>query len=126
VGRDAPDGASDRILDERGLADLPAVEAVYGLTEGLSSRMVGKFVGAALEAGPGPAGMAGAELAAPAGLPGLRRGAPPLHRPGNAAEISEEALMRSAYRRRLAYDELLASQLTLALVRSRMRRLPGG
>src|SRR5918998_4268484 len=39
----------DRILDERGLADLPAVEAVYGLTEGLSSRMVAKFIGAALE-----------------------------------------------------------------------------
>src|SRR5918998_4564346 len=32
----------DRILDERGLADLPAVEAVYGLTEGLSSRFVGR------------------------------------------------------------------------------------
>src|SRR5918998_3352274 len=39
----------DRVLDERGIKDLPAVEAVYGLTEGLSSRMVGKFVGAALE-----------------------------------------------------------------------------
>ena len=39
----------DRILDEQGAANLPAVEAVYGLTEGLSSRMLAKFVGAALE-----------------------------------------------------------------------------
>src|SRR5918997_5548232 len=39
----------DRILDEKGAENLPAVEAIYGLTEGLSSRMVGKFVGAALE-----------------------------------------------------------------------------
>ena len=43
----------DRILDERGIENLPAVEAVYGLTEGLSSRMVGKFIGAALEKTPG-------------------------------------------------------------------------
>ena len=34
----------DRILDERGARDLPAVEAVYGLTEGLSSRMVGEYM----------------------------------------------------------------------------------
>ena len=39
----------DRILDERSIADLPAVEAVYGLTEGLSSRMVGRYIGAALD-----------------------------------------------------------------------------
>ena len=39
----------DRVLDERGLAGLPAVEAVYGLTEGLSSRMVGRFAAAALD-----------------------------------------------------------------------------
>ena len=39
--------------------------------------------------------------------------------------MSEEALAGNPSRRRLAYDELLASQLALALVRSRMRRLPG-
>ena len=39
----------DRILDERRIGELPAVEAVYGLTEGLSTRLVGKFVGTALE-----------------------------------------------------------------------------
>ena len=36
-----------------------------------------------------------------------------------------EALERNPARRRLAYDELLASQLALAIVRSRMRRKPG-
>src|SRR3712207_4177680 len=34
-------------------------------------------------------------------------------------------ISQSPSRRRLAYDELLATQLALALVRSRMRRLPG-
>jgi ATP-dependent DNA helicase RecG len=115
----------DRILDERGAATLPAVEAVYGLTEGLSSRMVGKFAGAALDRIPSLP-----EWQDPAWI--ARNRWPPfgdallaLHRPDDAAELSEEALARSPARRRLAYDELLASQLALALVRSRMKRLPG-
>ena len=116
----------DRILDERGIANLPAVEAVYGLTEGLSSRMVGRYIGAALDKVPPPARMAGPGLARPqrpARFP--RRRSSRLHRPDNAAQLSEEAIAKSTPRRRLAYDELLASQLALALVRSRMRRLPG-
>ena len=116
----------DRILDERGIADLPAVEAVYGLTEGLSSRMVGRYVGAALDKVPAPARMAGPGLARPQRLPArFRQALVGLHRPDNAAQLSEEAIAESPPRRRLAYDELLASQLALALVRSRMRRLPG-
>ena len=38
----------DRILDEEGLTRLPAVEPVYGLTEGLGLRMVQRAVEAAL------------------------------------------------------------------------------
>ena len=39
----------DRILDERGAADLPAVETIYGSTEGLSSRLVSRFISTALD-----------------------------------------------------------------------------
>ncbi|HST94236.1 MAG TPA: OB-fold nucleic acid binding domain-containing protein, partial [Microvirga sp.] len=115
----------DRILDERGIESLPAVEAVYGLTEGLSSRMVGRYIGAALEKTPQlPEWQDPAWLDRNA-LPDFRQALFTLHRPDNAAQLSEDALAKSAPRRRLAYDELLASQLALALVRSRMRRLPG-
>ncbi|MGO4570856.1 ATP-dependent DNA helicase RecG [Microvirga sp. 2TAF3] len=115
----------DRVLDERGIENLPAVEAVYGLTEGLSSRMVGRYMGAALERVPPlPEWQDDAWLGRNA-LPPFNRALADLHRPGEAAALSEEALAKSAPRRRLAYDELLASQLALALVRSRMRRLPG-
>ena len=58
-------------------------------------------------------------------LPPSTRALNALHRPDAAGKLTEEALERSPARRRLAYDELLASQLALALVRSRMRRLPG-
>jgi ATP-dependent DNA helicase RecG len=115
----------DRILDERGARDLPPVEAVYGLTEGVSSRLLGRFVASALERVPAlPEWQDAAWLAAnafPAFGEALRR----LHRPGDAAETNPEATAASPARRRLAYDELLASQLALALVRSRMRRQAG-
>ena len=115
----------DRVLDERGIKDLPAVEAVYGLTEGLSSRMVGKFVGAALERLPPLPEWQDRSWLDRNGFPGIAAALIDLHRPAEAAKLSEEELARSPARRRLAYDEMLASQLALALVRSRMRRLPG-
>ncbi|MCB8820813.1 ATP-dependent DNA helicase RecG [Microvirga rosea] len=115
----------DRILDDRGIENLPAVEAIYGLTEGLSSRMVGRYMSVALERLPIlPEWQDPAWLARNA-LPPMADALALLHRPDDARALSEEALAKSAPRRRLAYDELLASQLALALVRSRMRRLPG-
>ena len=43
----------DRVLDEAGLAKLPPVEPVYGLTEGLFQRVVAKAATAALDRLPG-------------------------------------------------------------------------
>src|SRR3712207_1824880 len=115
----------DRILDDRGIENLPAVEAVYGLTEGLSSRMVGKYLGSALEKVPQLPEWQDLAWMDRNALPDFRQALFALHRPDTAAQLSEDAIAKSAPRRRLAYDELLASQLALALVRSRMRRLPG-
>lgn len=115
----------DRILDERGIESLPAVEAIYGLTEGLSSRMVAKYVGTALERVPTLAEWQDPAWLSRNSLPAFDAALSAIHKPDSAAQVSEDALAKSASRRRLAYDELLASQLALALVRSRMRRLPG-
>jgi len=115
----------DRILDERGAADLPAVETIYGSTEGLSSRLVARFVATALDRVPNlPEWQDEAWLKRNA-LPGFGDALRALHRPAEASQATEEAINASPARRRLSYDELLASQLALALVRSRMRRLPG-
>lgn len=115
----------DRVLDERSVASLPAVEAVYGQTEGVTSRMLGRFVGAALERVPHLPEWQDASWLQQNRLPPFAEALQALHRPGDASLVTEEALAKSVPRRRLAYDELLASQLALALVRSRMRRLPG-
>src|SRR5829696_5137126 len=115
----------DRILDGRAAAALPPVEAVYGQTEGLSSRLIARFVGAALERLPVLPEWQDRAWLERNGLPPFADALRALHGPKDPSELTEEALAKNPNRRRLAYDELLASQLALALVRSRMRRLPG-
>ncbi len=115
----------DRILDERGAADLPAVETIYGSTEGLSSRLVSRFISTALDRVPNLPEWQDETWLKRNDLPHFADALQALHRPAEAAQATEEAIAASPARRRLGYDELLASQLALALVRSRMRRLPG-
>ena len=105
----------DRVMDDEELARMAAVEPIYGLTEGLFLRTVQKATQAALaklpslpEWAPGQAlsfSQALAAAHAPADPGGVEPGSPA--------------------RRRLAYDELLAGQLALALLRGRMKRTAG-
>ena len=117
-----------RIVDEAGLAALPAVEPVYGGTEGLTSRAINKLAVSALERLPvlpewqDPAWLEKNRL--PAFADALRLE----HRPEEAPPKAEDPLQpppATPSRRRLAYDELLASQLALALLRARQRRKAG-
>ena len=111
----------DYILSPEEASQLKAIEPVYGLTTGLTLRMVQKAVTAAL----------GRTRDLPEWLdPALQRrqGWPDWHAAllqAHAPE-SEDALAPSALaRQRLAYDELLANQLAIALVRASNKRLPG-
>ncbi|GJD61608.1 ATP-dependent DNA helicase RecG [Methylobacterium frigidaeris] len=112
-----------RILDEKGLADLPAVEPIYGATEGLTSRAIGKLAVAALDRLPTLPEWQDRSWLDRQGWPAFADALRTEHRPAEAAETEED--LKTPARRRLAYDELLASQLALALVRSRMHRPPG-
>ncbi|GEP11456.1 ATP-dependent DNA helicase RecG [Methylobacterium gnaphalii] len=116
-----------RIIDEAGFSDLPAVEPVYGATEGLTSRAISRLAHSALDRLP-----VLPEWQDPAWLKanGLMPFADALraeHHPVDAAPpVAEgETPPQTPARRRLAYDELLASQLALALMRARARRKPG-
>ena len=107
----------DKVLDATGLARLPPVEPVYGLTEGLYQRNVARAAQEALKRLPAlPEWRDPVDLklrASPNFAAALAR----LHGPEAPADIAPDAPARI----RLAFDELLASQLALMMVRARMR-----
>ncbi len=117
-----------RILDEEGLASLPAVEPIYGATEGLTSRAINKLAVAALDRlAPLPEWQDPAWLAR-SRFPDFAEALRIEHRPEEAPPRATDPLQpppATPARRRLAYDELLASQLALALTRARQRRKAG-
>ena len=108
----------DRILDEAGLAALPPVEPVYGLTEGLFQRIVAKAAAAALDRLPGlPEWLEDKSLRA--GWDSFGASLTKLHHPQQPQDIAPEGKFWA----RLAYDELLSHQLALRLVRAKMQSL---
>ncbi|MCK0208562.1 ATP-dependent DNA helicase RecG [Starkeya koreensis] len=99
----------DRVVDAAGLAKLPPIEPVYPLVEGLGQGHVRRAVEAALNETP--------ELpewqAAPPGI-GFHAALRLVHQPRETLDASP---LGPAWKR-LAYDELLAGQLALALLRA--------
>ena len=111
----------DRVMDKDEFARLPAVEPVYGLTEGLFQRTVARAAESALKRLPRlPEWLSDATLGR-LKLPGFAKALAAMHRPAAPADIDPAGPAAS----RLAYDELLANQLALLLIRSRMRSLTG-
>ena len=109
----------DRVVDEKGLAGLALVDPVYGLTEGLYPRVFAR----ALEGALGRVPLLPEWLANPGARdwPPFGEALARLHRPATPEDIDP----RSPAAMRLAYDELLASQLALAMVRGRQRAAAG-
>jgi len=111
----------DHVLRADEAGALPAYEPVYPLTAGVSQRQMHKAVAAALERVPALAEWIDPALAAREGWPGWRAALAAAHAPQGAADLSPAHPARA----RLAYDEVFAHQLTLALVRARRRAAPG-
>ena len=111
----------DHMLSEGEFHDMPLVEPVYPLTQGLSQKILSKAITAALPLLPDlPEWQDNAFMKARGFLP-LKQSLGRLHRPENELDISPQSIAWG----RVAYDELLASQLALALVRADMRRTAG-
>jgi len=111
----------DHITDEAGLVRVAAVEPVYPLTQGLSNAMVRRACNGALgKVPPLPEWIDEAFLRARK-YDGFGVSIRRAHNPAEPQYVEPA----SPFRSRLAYDELLAHQLALALVRSEMRREPG-
>ncbi len=107
----------DRVMDADGLRDMPLIEPVYPLTEGLFPRVLGRTVEAALERLPRLPEWLDPNISVLRAWPGFDVALRALHRPDSASALDANAPARQ----RLAYDELLASQLALALLRNRAK-----
>ena len=97
------------------------IEPVYPLTAGLSPRVLSKAVGGALERAPELPEWLDPALRARRHWPGWHEALAAAHSPRSEADLAPSTPARE----RLAYDEILASQLAVALVRARRRRRPG-
>ncbi|MEZ5755259.1 MAG: ATP-dependent DNA helicase RecG [Paracoccaceae bacterium] len=111
----------DHVLRVEEAGELPVFEPVYPLTAGVTQKVVAKAVAGALARAPVLAEWIDGPLLAREGWPSWREALEAVHRPEGAAELAPT----HPARQRLAYDELLAHQLTLALARATLRKQKG-
>lgn len=111
----------DHILTAQEAEGIPLFEPVYPLTGTLTQKAMFKASAGLLEGLPELDEWIDPALRAREGWPVWDAALRQAHRPLSSAEV----LMTSAARQRLAYDEVLAHQLTLALARAQQRRGKG-
>ena len=111
----------DHVLDPGDATSLPPFEPVYPLTAGVTQKTMVKAATDALSRAPELAEWSDPTLVARENWPTWHDAMSQAHAPQGAGALS----LDSPARRRLAYDELLAHQLTLAMARARKRSKPG-
>ena len=111
----------DHIGRPEDMGTLQTVEPVYPLTAGLSLKVVGKAVTTALTLAPELPEWLDPPFVRQQGWPAWREAVLSAHAPQGEADLAPATPARA----RLAYDELLANQLALAVVRARQRRQRG-
>ena len=111
----------DYIVKASEAENLPLVEPVYPLTAGLSPKTLRKIIDAALPRMPELPEWIDFPVVQKEALPSIRDSFLMLHEPRDPEDIDPQ----TPARRRLAYDEFLAGQLSLSLVRQRLRKVAG-
>jgi ATP-dependent DNA helicase RecG len=111
----------DRVVDEAGFAKLSGIDPVYPLTEGLALGSLRRAIAQALQKLPDLPEWISPEVIRRCKFPPVTEA---LHRVHNPVELTD-ILPDGPFWSRLAFDELLAGQLALALVRAQLRRPAG-
>src|SRR5215471_9096806 len=111
----------DRVVAEADLAKLPLVEPVYPLTEGISLNQLHRAIDGALTRLPQMPEWQDPSWVARERFPPFAEALRLLHKPREPQDLLPEGPAWS----RLAYDEFLAGQLALALMRAHVRRPAG-
>lgn len=111
----------DHVVDpERGEAP-PPVEPIYPLTQGLAGRTLSRTILGALDSVPETPEWLEPTTVKAHDWPDFRTALEHIHRPTSPEDVATE----SAFRTRLAYDELFARQCALRLRRQHRRKEPG-
>ncbi len=111
----------DHMLPVEQASEIPEFEPVYHLTQGITQKTMFKAVRSALTRAPDLAEWADPAQISSQNWPSWHAAIQTAHNPQGADDVASFAPARE----RLAYDELLAHQLTLALARQRERKARG-
>ena len=111
----------DRVVDEEGFAKLSGIDPVYPLTEGLALGSLRRAMAQALQKLPDLPEWISPEVIRRCKFPKVAEALNRVHVPVELTDILPDGPFWS----RLAFDELLAGQLALALVRAQLRRPAG-
>ncbi len=111
----------DYIVLPQNADEIPPIEPVYPMTQGLAAKTLRKAIAGALERAPELEEWVDPGLLAAQQWPSWHKALIAIHQPTDLDVLDEQ----SPVRRRLAYDELLSRQLALALVRAHRRAKRG-
>ncbi|MEP4703727.1 MAG: ATP-dependent DNA helicase RecG [Hyphomicrobiales bacterium] len=111
----------DHIVNEEQFKKLPLIEPIYPMTAGLSPKTFGKALRQGLGLVPPLPEWIDPSVMAREKWPSFKTAIETVHLPVDAEHFGPD----SAGFQRLAYDELLASQLALALTRAKVRKTRG-
>src|SRR5258708_714006 len=107
----------DYVVPPEEAGSLPLHEPVYRLTEGLSAKVMGKAIQGALSRLPALPEWLDRPMVTVRDWSDFDSCIRAAHAPKDAGDLEPDSLIRQ----RLAFDELLANQLALLLIRARMR-----
>lgn len=111
----------DYVVDENKVEQLPQIEPIYPLTAGLTNKMLHKLIRQALLCVPDLPEWIDESILKKENFPSFKQALAIVHNPNNVQDLSP----LSPARRRLSYDELLSNQISLKIVRERMRKQKG-
>ncbi|MDF0495354.1 ATP-dependent DNA helicase RecG [Bradyrhizobium yuanmingense] len=111
----------DRVLDEEAISKLSGIDPVYPLTEGLALGSLRRAIAQALQKLPALPEWISPEVLRRCDFPPIADALNRVHQPVELTDILPDRPFWS----RLAFDELLAGQLALALIRAQLRRPAG-
>ncbi len=111
----------DHIVDEEGFGDLPLIEPVYPNTGGLAQKTLQKSIRAAIGKLPDLPEWIDTSLRQKQAWPAFGDALKRIHSPRDGTDLDPLA----PHRKRLAFDEFMAGQLALAMIRERIRKSGG-